>query len=126
MKDKRNEKLAFQAPSVAATHVKPRTGKHQMIVSEILSQLAGVDEYTAVKMDLTKVGTTMGAFRAAIHRAAKKQKLPVTTTSNETQLYVFLASPKTGPGKHHKSGRTLSVKQSRTQHARSRKSGKRR
>ncbi len=49
-----------------------RIGKHSKMVSEILSDLKKLDEYSALKIDLAEAGYKKADLRSALHRAAKK------------------------------------------------------
>lgn len=91
MKRKRKRKVALRSPSVAEIGINVRTGKHHQIVSQILNDLLRLDEYAAIRLDLTKLGMKKATLRTAIHRAAKKQKLHLATTSDEKHVLVFLA-----------------------------------
>jgi hypothetical protein len=63
--------------------------KHRKIVSEILSDLKRLDEFTSIKIDLAQIGRKKADLRAALHRAAKKEKMKLATVSDEGSLYVF-------------------------------------
>lgn len=69
-------------------------GKHAKVVLEILSDVEKIDQYGAVRVDLAQVGQKKSHLRAALHRAAKKKKMALATTSDETHLYVFRVSAK--------------------------------
>ncbi len=83
-------------PSVPLTQANQRAGKHYRLVSDILSDVARLDEFSAIKIDLAECGAQKARLRAAIHRAAKKRKMQVVTTSDEKNLYVFRFSLKNG------------------------------
>jgi hypothetical protein len=70
-------------------------GKHRQIVSQILSDLHKIDEYSSLKIDLVEIGKNKAELRAALHRAAKKQKVELSTTSDGRNLYVFHRKPRT-------------------------------
>ena len=91
-RDNQRSKLNFSRVSIAdAIH---QRGKHARTVADILSDLEKIDEYSAIRIDLTQVGQKKTHLRAALHRAAKKKKMGLVTTSDETHLYVFRASSK--------------------------------
>ena len=48
-------------------------GKHYKIVSQILSDLKKLDQYSALKVESLKVGVKKADLRAAPHRAAQKK-----------------------------------------------------
>jgi hypothetical protein len=49
-------------------------GKHYKMVSQILSDLEKLDQYSALKVEFLKVGVKKADLRAAVHRAAQKKK----------------------------------------------------
>ena len=90
MKDKKNlpPRLHFAAIPLAAA-ANRRMGKHYKMVSQILSDLEKLDEYSALKVEFLKVGVKKADLRAAVHRAAQKKNVPLATTSDDKYLYVF-------------------------------------
>jgi hypothetical protein len=74
-------------PLVEVPHV--RKSKHRKTVSEILSDLKRLDEFSALKIALVAGGIRKAALRSALHRAAKKIHMDLLTTSDEKYLYVF-------------------------------------
>ena len=90
MKNKKNTppRLHFAAIPLAAA-ANRRMGKHYKMVSQILSDLEKLDQYTALKVEFLKVGAKKADLRAAVHRAAQKKNVPVATTSDDKYLYVF-------------------------------------
>ena len=90
MKDKKTPppRLHFAAiPLAAAANL--RMGKHYKMVSQILSDLEKLDQYSALKVEFLKVGVKKADLRAAVHRAAQKKNVPLATTSDGQYLYVF-------------------------------------
>lgn len=85
-------------PSVPLTEANHRTGKHHKIVSDILSDLAKLDEFSAIKVDLGASQEKKAALRAALLRAAQKRKIQLATSSDAKHLYVFRSSTKTRAG----------------------------
>lgn len=92
MKQKKIAGPSLHFPSVPLAQANQRAGKHYRIVSDILSDLARLDEFSAIKIDLAGFGKNKADLRAAIHRAAKKQRVQLATTSDEKNLYVFRSS----------------------------------
>ncbi|PYV53090.1 MAG: hypothetical protein DMG96_35210 [Acidobacteria bacterium] len=92
-KKRRTQPLHF--PSVQLTDLPDGHSKHRKSVLEILDHLRKLDEYTSIKIDLAEVGRKKSDLRAALHRAAKKEKLESSTVSDERNLYVFHRKPKT-------------------------------
>jgi UDP-N-acetylmuramyl tripeptide synthase len=96
MKGKKNGKSSgHHFPLVPLTDANQRAGKHHKIVSDILSDLARLDQYSAIKIDLAVVGEKKAALRSAVLRAAQKQKVGVATSSDDNHLYVFRSMPRT-------------------------------
>lgn len=73
--------------------------KHRKIVSEILSDLKRLDEFTSVKIDLAQIGRKKADLRAALQRAAKKEQMELGTVSDEGSLYVFRRKTKPKMGR---------------------------
>lgn len=96
MKAKKTQNSPLHFPAVPLSEANGRAGKHHKIVSDILSDLAKIDQYSAIKIDLAEVVKKKADLRAALHRAANKKKLDLVTTSDERHLYVF-RSPSKNP-----------------------------
>jgi hypothetical protein len=94
VKKKANARGPLHFPAVPLTQANKRAGKHTRIVSEILSDVAKLDEFSAIKIDLAEFEKKKADLRAAIHRAAKKQRVHIATTSDESYLYVFRSALK--------------------------------
>jgi hypothetical protein len=93
MKSKKQQP-ASHFPSVPlAEAVESRTSRHGKITSEILSDLEKLDELSAIKVNVSEIGETKADLRSALHRAAKKRKTNLATTSDEKHLYVFRKLP---------------------------------
>ena len=90
MKDKKNlpPRLHFAAIPLAAA-ANRRMGKHYKMVSQILSDLEKLDQYSALKVEFLKVGVKKADLRAAVHRAAQKKNVFLATSSDDKYLYVF-------------------------------------
>jgi hypothetical protein len=89
MKTKKLARASLHFPQVSLAEANKRAGKHHRIVRDILSDLAKLDEYSAIKIDLTAVGKKKADLRAALHRAARNARIPMATTSDGNNLYVF-------------------------------------
>lgn len=76
-------------PSVSLAETNRRAGKHQSIVYQILSDLEKLDNSSAIRIDLAEVGEKKADLRAALHRAAKKETIRLSTASDEKHLFVF-------------------------------------
>jgi hypothetical protein len=95
---KRSQKTRHHFPFVPLTEANRRAGKHHRIVHEILKDLTRLDQYSAIKIDLAAVGKKKADLRAALLRAAKKQKVSLATSSDAKHLYVFRSLPRPGTG----------------------------
>ena len=90
MKGKKNFPARFHFASIPlAAAANRRMGKHYKMVSQILSDLEMLDQYSALKVEFSKAGIKKADLRSAIHRAAQKNKVLVATTSDDKYLYVF-------------------------------------
>jgi hypothetical protein len=81
-------------PIVPLIDANRRAGKHRKIVSDIFSDFAKLDQYSAIKIDLAAAGKEKAALRAALLRAAQTRKIPVATSSDGKHLYVFRSLPR--------------------------------
>lgn len=95
MAKKQGTRTQPRFPAVPLAQISRRAGKHNGIVRDILTDLARLDEYSAIKVDLAQAGKKKADLRAALHRAAKKQKVQLATSSDERYLYVFWSNTKT-------------------------------
>jgi hypothetical protein len=66
-----------------------RKGKHYKMISQILSDLDKLDDYSALKVNLSDTGIKKADLRSALHRAAKKKMVDLATTSDDKYFYVF-------------------------------------
>jgi hypothetical protein len=94
MEKEKRKKVQLRFPSVRMTDLPAGHKKHGKIVFEILGHLRKLDEYTSIKIDLGLTGKKKAELRAALHRAAKKESLELSTTSDNKNLYVFHRRPK--------------------------------
>ena len=85
-------------PSVPLTEANHSTSKHHKIVSEILSDLEKLDEFSAIRVDLEASQERKAPLRAALLRAAQKRKIQLATSSDVKHLYVFRSFTKTKAG----------------------------
>jgi hypothetical protein len=68
---------------------KGRDGKHKQIITQLLSDIAQLDDGAALKIPLTELPDTKENIRSALSRAAAQQKLNISTSSNDEFLYVW-------------------------------------
>jgi hypothetical protein len=66
-----------------------RKGKHFDIVTELLSQLEGLDEGRALKIPITELPDTKANIRAALSRACKQKSIDIATSSDDQFLYLW-------------------------------------
>jgi hypothetical protein len=66
-----------------------RKGKHNEIVTQILSDLDQVQENIALKVPLSALAESKEKVRSALNRATRKAGLKVVTASDENFLYVW-------------------------------------
>jgi hypothetical protein len=100
MKIKKSSTASLHFPRVSLAEANKRAGKHHRIIRDVLSDLAKLDEYSAIKIHLAAVGKKKADLRAALHRAARNAKIPLATSSDRNNLYVFrspLPVEKKGP-----------------------------
>ena len=66
-----------------------RKGKHNQIVSEILSDLAQLKDGSALKIPLKDLAESKENVRSALNRATHNAGLNVATAADENFLYVW-------------------------------------
>jgi hypothetical protein len=81
-----------------------RKGKHNLIVSLILDDLANLDAERALLVPLDRLdGQKMENVRSALNRATRQRKMLVATATDEKYLYIWRTEQKkpqaTTPGK---------------------------
>ena len=111
----RTEKAARPnfASGLVSTIPHGRKGKHSLIVSMILDDLARLDLEKAVLVPLASLdGEKMENVRSALNRATRQRKMLVATATDEKYLYVWRREP----GKFQ--GTTLDRPGSQTNHQR--------
>ena len=69
-----------------------RHGKHQEIVSQILSDLDQMKDANAIKVPLKELAESKEKVRSALNRATRKAGRTVATASDENFLYVWNVS----------------------------------
>jgi hypothetical protein len=68
-----------------------RRGKHNRIVTEILSDLGRLERGAALKIPLRELGETKEKVRSALNRATRKASMKVATAADGEFLYVWNA-----------------------------------
>jgi hypothetical protein len=66
-----------------------RNGKHNEIVTKILSDLGQIDKGVALKVPLAQLVESKEKVRSALNRASRKGGHRVATASDDTFLYVW-------------------------------------
>ena len=66
-----------------------RNGKHKLIVTTILQDLAQLDRGAALKVPLADLVGSKEKVRSALNRATRKAGLEVATASDATFLYIW-------------------------------------
>jgi hypothetical protein len=73
---------------------KGRDGKHKEIVSQLLNDIAQLDDGSALKIPLSELPDTKENIRSALNRAARQKDLDLATSSDEHFLFVWKVSKK--------------------------------
>jgi hypothetical protein len=88
--------LSMKFKSVLQSDVpKGRDGKHKQIINQLLSDIAQLDDGSALKIPLAELPDTKENIRSALSRAARQQDIVLSTSSNEDFLYVWKTTPTT-------------------------------
>jgi len=90
--------------SLISTVPHGRKGKHNLIVSMIMDDLAKLDAERALLVPLDSlVGEKMENVRSALNRATRQRNMLVATATDEKYLYIWRTEQKkaqaTAPGK---------------------------
>ncbi len=76
-----------------------RKGKHRKAVTDILSDLAKLNNQQAVQIPLSSLkGEKMQNLRSALNRVTREKNMLVETSSDEKYLYVWRADPPKNTG----------------------------
>jgi hypothetical protein len=70
-----------------------RNGKHNDIVTKILSDLDRIGDGGALKVPLSELPSGKEKVRSALNRATRKKGLTVATASDDAYLYVWNERP---------------------------------
>jgi len=66
-----------------------RNGKHKAIVTQILSDLEGLDADQCLKIPLSELTDSKVNIRSALNRATRKAQQSVATAADDKFLYVW-------------------------------------
>ena len=72
---------------------KGRDGKHKLIITQLLNDIAQLPKGSALKIPLNELPDTKQNIRSALSRAAAQQKLDIATSSNDDFLFVWKVDP---------------------------------
>lgn len=73
---------------------KGREGKHKRVIEQLLRHIDQLAPGIALKVPLAALPSTKANIRAALNRATHKIGLPVATSSDSTNLYIWKVSGK--------------------------------
>ena len=73
-----------------------RRGKHNRVISQILSDLGQLEKGNALRIPLDELGETKEKVRSALNRATRKARLQVATAADGEFLYVWNVTAKSG------------------------------
>ena len=91
--NRRADKAPAHFKTMAQTSVpQGRKGKHQKIVSTILSDLDKLQDGSAIKVPLAELAESKEKVRSALNRATRKAGRTVATASDASFLYIWNVS----------------------------------
>jgi hypothetical protein len=68
---------------------KGREGKHKKIVTQLLNEIAHLEDGRALKIPLHALPDTKENIRSALNRATRQQDLDISTSSDSDFLYIW-------------------------------------
>ena len=81
---------AMKFESVLQVNVpKGRDGKHKVIITQLLSDIAQLAPGSALKIPLAQLPDSKENVRSALSRAARQEKINLATSSNDEFLFVW-------------------------------------
>lgn len=87
-KDGKTPRMNFQS-ILQAEVPKGRDGKHKLIVTQLLSDLAQLPEGSALRIPLSDLPDSKENIRSALNRATRQRDMEVATSSDTEFLYVW-------------------------------------
>ena len=82
-------------PSIQQEDVpKGRDGKHKKIISRLLSDINQLAPGTALKVPLARLPDSKENIRSALNRATHQRGIEVSTSSDESYLYIWRTESK--------------------------------
>lgn len=92
MSDNEAKALPMNFQSILQAEVpKGRDGKHKLIVTHLLSDLAQLPEGSALRIPLSELPDSKENIRSALNRATRQRDMEVATSSDAEYLYVWKA-----------------------------------
>jgi TusA-related sulfurtransferase len=86
--ESRSSPMKFEA--IAQFDVpKGREGKHKRIVMQLLSDIAQLEDGSALKVPIAALPDTKENIRAALNRATRQKGIEVATSSDDSHLYIW-------------------------------------
>ncbi len=70
-----------------------RKGKHHLMLRYVLEDLRQLEHGRAIKIPLADFSGSVADIRSAIHRATRKQKLEIATSSDDEYFYLWKSGP---------------------------------
>ena len=93
-KEDKNSKSSYTTVTIGDVP-RGRHGKHHGLVNEILDEVAGLKDGSALRVPVQTFGRVkLANVRAALGRAAKQKDLPIVTTSDDKYLFVWRGNDK--------------------------------
>jgi hypothetical protein len=90
MDTKDSPKIPSRFGSMAKADVPTgRNGKHREIVSQLLGDIARLEDGSALKVPLAELPDTKENIRSALNRATREQGVSVATSSDSEYLYIW-------------------------------------
>lgn len=86
--EKKVQRLRF-ATMIQSDVPQGRHGKHKLIVTAILDDLAQLKDGEALKVPLAELAASKERVRSALNRATRKAGLKVTTAADANFLYIW-------------------------------------
>ncbi len=72
---------------------KGRDGKHKQVIRQVLAELEKVEDGFALRMPIADLPDSKENIRAALSRVTRQRGMNVSTSSDETYLYIWKSQP---------------------------------
>jgi hypothetical protein len=80
-----------------------RKGKHHRLLAQVLDELPRLTDGRAIRIPLAEFPGSVADIRSAIHRATKKLKVQVATSSDDEFFYLWKPTDDGSPGEGEQS-----------------------